>query len=251
MDIETITINFAEKKVPFSYRPDSEGDRGVVKQVFQNNDYAFQHWTQGKALIAFHERESKLRPSLIIDAGANIGASVVYFLNMLDNAFVFAIEPQLDNWRLLERNTQGYPNKFNYHGAFANVEGEVMVVDPGQSDWGFRTSAVPAEGAAQGGQRGQVVESISPRSILADPALGQATPLILKIDIEGAEGELFDGDVEWLGRFALVIIELHDWMLPFQGTSSSFFKAIARFNFDFVHRNENIFLFNRDMLAPA
>jgi len=246
MNIQTITIDFAGKKVPFSFRPHSEGDCGVIKQVFQNGDYSFQHWAQGKALMEFHARESKLRPSLIIDAGANIGASAVYFLNMLENSFVFSIEPDLNNWRLLEANTEAYPNKFNYHGAIANVEGEVVVSDPGQSDWAFRTSPVPEGGR---GSNVQVVESLSPRTILADPVMGQATPLILKIDIEGAEGELFDGDVEWLGRFALVIIELHDWMLPFQGTSSSFFKAISQFNFDFVHRNENIFLFNRDLLA--
>lgn len=248
MNIQTVTINFEGKDVPFSFRADSEGDRGVIRQVFQNTDYAFQHWAQGKALLDFHARESKLRPSLIIDAGANIGASAVFFLNMLQNVFVFSIEPQLSNWRLLEINTRPYPNKFNYHGAIANEEGEVMVVDPGQSDWGFRTSAVPEGGAAN---NPDIVESISPRSILAEPSLAQATPLILKIDIEGAERELFEGDVEWLGRFALVIIELHDWMLPFQGSSSNFLKAVSRFNFDFVYRNENIFLFNRDMLAPA
>ena len=248
MNIDTINIDFAGKKVPFSFRPDSEGDRGVIRQVFQNGDYAFQHWAQGKALLAYHARESASRPSLVIDAGANIGASAVYFLNILDNAFVFSIEPDLNNWRLLQANTEAYANKFNYHGAIANVEGEVVVSDPGKSDWGFRTGAVPAGGAAADVQ---VVESLSPRTILADPAMGQATPLILKIDIEGAEGELFDGEVEWLGKFALVIIELHDWLLPFQGTSSSFFKALARFNFDVVYRNENIFLFNRDLLAPT
>ncbi len=248
MNIETLTIDFSGKKVPFSYRADSEGDRGVINQVFRNNDYAFQHWAQGKALIEFHERESKNRPSLIIDAGANIGASAVFFLNMLENVFVFSMEPQLSNFRLLEHNTAAFPNKFNFHGAIANKEGEVMIVDPGHSDWGFRTSAVTDE--AQAGNA-QIVESISPRSILAEPSLGNATPLILKIDIEGAEGELFDGDVEWLGRFALVIIELHDWMLPFQGSSTNFFKALARFNFDYVQRNENIFLFNRDLLAPT
>src|SRR6059058_5610830 len=113
MNIETITIGFAGKDVPFSFRPGSEGDRGVIKQVFQNNDYAFQHWAQGKALMNFHARESQLRPSLVIDAGANIGASAVYFLEMLQNSFVFSIEPDLNNWRLLEMNTQGYSNKFN------------------------------------------------------------------------------------------------------------------------------------------
>jgi hypothetical protein len=66
--------------------------------------------------------------------------------------------------------------------------------------------------------------------------------------IEGGEDALFNGDTSWLGQFPLVIIELHDWMLPFSGSSRNFIKSIAQYDFDFVHKGENIFLFNRQLL---
>ena len=37
---------------------------------------------------------------------------------------------------------------------------------------------------------------------------------LIKIDIEGGESELFEKNIEWIEKFPLIIIELHDWMLP-------------------------------------
>ena len=92
------------------------------------------------------------------------------------------------------------------------------------------------------------MKSICPLSILAHTVNINTNPLILKIDIEGGEDVLFNGDTSWLSRFPLVIIELHDWMLPFAGSSKNFIKAIALLDFDFLYRGENIFLFNRNLL---
>ena len=72
--------------------------------------------------------------------------------------------------------------------------------------------------------------------------------MIFKIDIEGGEKSLFSGDTTWMRQFPLIIIELHDWMLPFSGSSKNFLKAVAEHEFDFVHKGENIFLFNREIL---
>jgi hypothetical protein len=92
------------------------------------------------------------------------------------------------------------------------------------------------------------VKSISPSSILSHPVCQNTNPLILKIDIEGGEDALFNGNTDWLSKFPLVIIELHDWMLPFSGSSRNFIKAVAQHDFDFVYRGENVFLFNRKIL---
>ena len=75
-----------------------------------------------------------------------------------------------------------------------------------------------------------------------------ASPFILKIDIEGSEEDVFSGDSSWLDQFPCVIIELHDWMLPFSGSSRNFQRAIARLDFDLVQRGENLFCFNRRIL---
>jgi FkbM family methyltransferase len=244
MKINTVIIEHDDRELLFNFREDSIADNGVIKQIFQDNDYHIAHWEQGKKLIEYHNQQSKIRPSLIIDAGANIGASAVYFSINYPNSLVFSLEPDTTNWHLLEINTIGL-NVFNFNGAIADVDGELTLVDPGRSDWRFMTTAISAENE-QGIKK---VKSISPLSILSHPATQNLNPLILKIDIEGGEDALFKGDTYWLKKFPLIIIELHDWMLPFSGSSRNFIKAIAEHDFDFVHRGENIFLFNRQILG--
>jgi len=41
----------------------------------------------------------------------------------------------------------------------------------------------------------------------------------------------------------VMIIELHDWLMPGQGTSRNFFKRLAENNFDVVLQGENLLLF--------
>ena len=240
----TVPIKLNASKILFSFRKDSIGDKGVIAQIFQNQDYNLTHWEQGKKLLQYHHEQSKIRPSLIIDAGANIGASTVYFSNIFPNSFVFSVEPDTTNWQLLEMNTAGL-NGFNFNGAIADTDGELVFEDPGRSDWGFMTKRV---GDSDNPKNIKKVKSISPASILAHSESQNTNPLIIKIDIEGGEDALFNGDTSWLSQFPLVIIELHDWMLPFSGSSRNFIKSIAQYDFDFVHKGENIFLFNRQLL---
>ena len=66
---------------------------------------------------------------------------------------------------------------------------------------------------------------------------------IVKIDVEGAEKELFDSNFErWIPRTKCIIIELHDRMK--KGCSKSFFKAISKYNFSCELRGENLILIN-------
>jgi FkbM family methyltransferase len=244
MKLSTLQINTHNGECHFSYRPESIGDKGVIKQIFHDEDYNFKGWAQGKRLLEYYEKISGTRAPLIIDAGANIGASAVYFSIILPNSFVFSIEPDERNFHLLEKNTTHISSKINFHGAISNIDGELILNDPGLSDWGFRTKKI--ENSHPTGT--QVIKAICPETILGDPRLLKTTPLILKIDIEGGEAELFEGETKWLDQFPLVIIELHDWMLPFSGSSRSFIKAVASYDFDFLYKGENIFLFNRRIL---
>jgi FkbM family methyltransferase len=244
MKITTIPIKFNESEIFFSFREDSAGDKGVIQQIFQNLDYNISQWYQGKKLLQYHNEQSKIRQSLIIDAGANIGASSVYFSKLYPNAVIFSIEPDITNWHLLVKNTTGL-NVFNFNGALADVDGEMALVDPGRSDWGFMTKRIDQSNKTLNIKN---IKSISPSTILTHQVSQNTNPLILKIDIEGGEDILFSGDTNWLNKFPLVIIELHDWMLPFSGSSRNFIKSVAQFDFDFIYKGENIFLFNRRIL---
>mgnify|MGYP000930999581 CR=1 FL=1 len=81
-------------------------------------------------------------------------------------------------------------------------------------------------------------------------ALGGTTdPLIVKLDIEGAQAQLFASNTDWVGRTALITLELDDWLMPWQGTSRNFFSCLSRYPFDYLLGGESIFCF-RDLGQP-
>ncbi len=66
-------------------------------------------------------------------------------------------------------------------------------------------------------------------------------PFLVKIDIEGFEADLFKENTEWVQKFPVLIVELHDWMLPRSANSQNFLKCVSSLDRDFVFRGENVF----------
>ncbi|MBW3545240.1 MAG: FkbM family methyltransferase, partial [Bacteroidetes bacterium] len=72
---------------------------------------------------------------------------------------------------------------------------------------------------------------------------GQQYIDILKIDIEGAEKELFSTNYQtWLPRTKVIVIELHDRMR--RGCSKAFFKALINYDFRVQLKGENLVCIN-------
>jgi hypothetical protein len=76
---------------------------------------------------------------------------------------------------------------------------------------------------------------------VAEERAAGRVPFIAKIDIEGGEAELFAAETGWVDQFPLLIVELHDWLLPRAGTSRSFLRCVAGLDRDFVYLGENVF----------
>ena len=66
-------------------------------------------------------------------------------------------------------------------------------------------------------------------------------PFIIKIDIKGFENNLFKPNIQWIERFPVLVIELHDWLFPKPDRSQTFLKAISGRDLDFVYYVENVF----------
>lgn len=172
---------------------------------------------------------------LIIDCGANIGASSVYFKLVFPDAKIVAIEPEISNYQLLAENVKQFSIDVT-NVAIGSQEGHMWLSNPGLSDWGFRV-----------GDTGDYeVDVLTPNAVLEK--YDRCAPFIIKIDIEGSELNLFETATEWVAKFSLLIVELHDWMLPLEGNSKHLIRCIAEHNFDVVLAGENIFLFNIDLL---
>jgi len=234
----TVNLTLGPATRPFTYRPETS-DASVIRQIFQAGEYELGRWARTADLLAYGARRSAAgQAPLIVDAGANIGAASVFFAMVYPGSQIVAIEPEAENFELLTGNTAGLPVDC-VHGAIASAEGRVELIDPGQDHWGYRTSP-PVADAAHG------IRTVTMNQIYAARAAAHF-PFIAKIDIEGAEAELFSQNLDWVAATPLIIVELHDWLLPKHGTARNFLKCIAALDRDFVYFNENILSMRNDL----
>jgi FkbM family methyltransferase len=208
-------------------------DLMAFREVFGTNVYNLRRLARWHEILALYARVE--RP-LILDLGANIGVATLYFAKNWPKANIVAVEPDEENFRLMRANLDGLSNVKPVNAAVASENGTVEIVDSDNPAW-------PAWS-----RRVEKVASIGPKSI---PALSveylttlvpDATPFLAKIDIEGFEDDLFSQNIKWVKAFPIIIIELHDWMLPGRGSSNNFLRAIANQNLDFVIIRENVIL---------
>ncbi len=172
-----------------------------------------------------------------MDAGANIGLSSIYFANKYPKARIIAIEPEISNYKLLEKNIMPYKNISALNVALWNKNERISLVDPGLGKWGFMT--------ANEGQKNDIFESntchkvqgLTIARIMSMNNLEQID--ILKIDIEGAEKEVFTDSSHWIEKINILIIELHETMKT--GCNRSFYNGSNGFNNEWI-QGENIFL---------
>lgn len=226
------TIGFGGLRLPggrkFFIRP-SVADREVCRQVFLDREYSISGMARAGELMAFYNACSN---PLIIDAGANIGAASVWYALTYPRATIVAIEPGRDNFELLKKNTKSFPSVISVNAAIASVSGTLFLCDSGQGAWGYRTASQPSGDSYS-------VPSMTIEELLA--LVPNRTPYIFKIDIEGAESELFSRPPAQLGSFPMIAIELHDWMLPKEANSCNFLRWHVDQKRDMVFRGENAF----------
>jgi FkbM family methyltransferase len=202
-------------------------DVEVLHQTFLEEQYRLKRLARFESIQRRYDalRHDRQMP-LIIDCGANIGLSAAYFADQFPAAKVVAVEPEPGNVAQARTNC---PNAVLIQAAVSAQCGRGSVVDVGKGGWAFRVID---------DRRGDV-EFVSINELLERHA--ECAPFIVKIDIEGFESELFASNTQWVDRFALIIVELHDWMLPGQRTSANFLRTIAGLDRDFVYIGENIF----------
>ena len=233
-----VDLRVGNRNRSFFYRTDSVGDRGVIDQIFQHGDYDLSRFAQTRALHSLYlSLLASGKTALIVDAGANIGASVVYFAGVFPEGRILAIEPEANNCALLRKNCEGL-NYSLLEGGIGCAAGSLYLNDPGRGDWGY---VLHTHGEYQ-------VPVFDAESIVAAQIAQGWVPFIFKADIEGGEAELFSNNTSWVCRFPLLIVELHDWLYPGTATARNFLRVISSLNFDLVNRGETTFCYNNDLL---
>ncbi len=68
-----------------------------------------------------------INPKIILDIGANIGISAIYFAIRYPTAEIYAFEPMPDNYKLLEKNVREYENIKTFNVALGKEEGRFNI----------------------------------------------------------------------------------------------------------------------------
>jgi FkbM family methyltransferase len=131
----------------------------------------------------------------IIDCGANIGLSVIFFKRMYLSAEILAFEPDAKAYAALAKNTTDLSNVRIIQKGLAGMDGQVDFFSEG----------------ADGGRLATDHDTLSRSSIEVtrlSPFLDKEVDL-LKIDIEGSELEVLRECANNLGKVSKIFVEYH------------------------------------------
>ncbi len=142
----------------------------------------------------------------IIDAGSNIGLTSLFFSEYFQNATIISIEPEKENFKILEFNLNSAKNSktIKINGALWSSNCKIKIVNDfrDRSSSSFRV------------EESDLTDAITAYSIPQLIANYNFEILdILKIDIEGSEKQLFThptSNLEFLNRTKCIAIEIHD-----------------------------------------
>ena len=178
-------------------------------------------------------------PSVIIDAGANIGLFSIFMKSKYPNAKIIAIEPDVENFKILEKNLACYTNVYLENSGLWSKDCKLVVYD--KNNYG-KMGLVVKEDLING-----TINGISVDSIMHKYALSRID--LFKLDIETSEKEVFTAGYEkWLIKTKLIVIELHDWLGV--ECSKPFFSAInnAFTKYAYIIHGENTLIYNQSIL---
>ena len=234
MDMLTVTNNRNSVSSQIALRSGTS-DWFTFDQIFIHEDYNLKALKRYGEFAEMYAKYSAEGTPLILDLGANIGLSGVYFHHMWPNATIVAIEPSEDNFSVLRQNFGANEKLEGILAGISSKSSRLALADASVEKNAFTTTVI--EPGTDGGVLGVTVPEILARF----PKSGGYFPFIVKIDIEGFESDLFAENTDWINDFPVLIIEMHDWLFPGQGTSSNFLKTIAGLDRDFVYLGENVF----------
>jgi len=202
-------------------------DRLTFQKIFVDGEYRF---------------DLGYTPQTILDGGANVGYSSIFFAQRFPQALIIAVEPEATNFRLLCHNTAGYPNIRPVQKALWPRRTHLAIENvAGQPD-AFRVTECPTVDAC-------TIPTCTIDDLLREAGAQQLD--LLKLDVEGAEKELFEdpGRESWLAKTRAVIMEPHDWFKP--GCTEAVEHAIAGRGFRRSQIGENLLLIQESTLRPV
>lgn len=146
-----------------------------------------------------------IKPLHIVDAGANTGFASLFFHMKYPKADIVALEIDKENVEMFYKNTNWIPSIEVITKALYNTKSFFKVINPYNASNSFQIVEVNQNESFD-------IESITIDEILELKNWNEID--ILKIDIEGAEKQLFESNFKtWLPKVKIIMIETHDRMI--------------------------------------
>lgn len=209
---------------PIHYRSGSS-DTNLVYDILIKQGHKAEYWIP-----------EAVQPEVILDIGANIGLTAVYFAMRYPNARIYSFEPVEENYKLLQKNTQAFENVTTLNYALGDTDGTLTFYASDDTK-NFGGGSLHEIGVDTGRQ--QLISVKETSSALKELGIHKAD--LIKIDTEGAEYEIFRSmdpaiykDAQW------IIGELH-------GVNDFSFLSMLEDKFDISVKkqiNKRLFMFN-------
>lgn len=154
----------------------------------------------------------------VVDLGSYIGLSAVYFANRYPEARIVCLEPSRDNFQLLQLNTRCYRQIECRNAAIWSHACTLSLLTQTGGDWGNQF----------GEDRDGEVPALGLQDVITLHALSRLD--LLKVDIEGAEKQLFEANFErFVPMIGAITCELHDHFVP--GCSDAYVRLFRQNEF--------------------
>ena len=238
---------------------------GGVAQVF---GHQFYYQNKGSITHLFIEMfghnayyfVTKSAKPVIIDIGANVGDSLLYFKQLYPESKIYAFEPNPQALALLRKNVG--VNKFNdveiFDHALGTQEGEIELFDDASGMAVLSTTSREFLDQTIGfipDSKGLVSYQVPTRQLSNMPFFKELAQVdLLKMDIEGGELEVIEDVEPHLHKVRQVIMEFHMMPDPKNNSFDTLVGILRRNNFTVnvmqMYRDENnisndvIFLIN-------
>jgi FkbM family methyltransferase len=209
----------------------------TVHEIFQKEDYNLKTLKLWNSINEYYIRniKNKKKP-LIIDCGSNIGSSSNYFSKVFCDSFIVSVEPEVNNFLMIKKN-------FLVHNS--DLVNKAVSCD--SKNYFINSSADPRGHYVSDNTDCSKIESVTIEEILGKYNQDIFIPFLIKIDIEGFEENLFSNNFKWIDKFLIIIIEIHDWMLPNKANSHNFLKALTQISIE--EKKRDLIIFGENLVS--
>jgi FkbM family methyltransferase len=170
----------------------------ALNRLYENRNHDL--YSNGEYTVL--KKISKLKPSVIIDGGANIGKYSLVCNELIPSALIYSLEPVKDTFNILEKNVAELENiKPFQKGLYkTNTSKEINIFNSNT-----HSSLVDIQGLSYESTQKQTIELIKGDDFMKNHKIAEVD--LLKIDVEGAEFDALLGFEEHISGGKIKMIQ--------------------------------------------